>query len=63
MQSKQSTQRLPSTKWFSMSMQEALQRLPQRLQATHLLSSMVRRKREKRLKTLSRVPTGQMVLQ
>ena len=44
-------------------MHEALQRLPQRLQATHLLSSIVRRKSEKRLKMLSRLPTGQMVLQ
>ena len=44
-------------------MHEALHLLPQRLQAVHLLSSMVRRNSEKRLKMLSRLPTGQMVLQ
>ena len=48
MQSKQATQRLQSIRWFFVSMQEALQRLPQRAQLTHLLVSIVGRKREKR---------------
>ena len=49
--------------WFLVSMQEALQPLPQRPQLMHLSSSMVGRNSEKRLTRLRVVPTGQMVLQ